>query len=43
MVKEASVKHEIIKKILNIDFLSENILKEDKEVNNAHHFQEKKL
>ena len=43
MVKEASVKHEIVWKILNDDFLTENILKEGKEINNIHHLQEKKI
>ena len=37
MVKEASIKHEIIKKVLTEEFLNENILKEAKEVNNSTH------
>ncbi len=43
MVKEASIKHDIAKKILNKEFLIENILKEGKEINNIHHLQEKKI
>ncbi len=41
MVKEASIKHEIVRKILNPEFLKENILKEGKEI--THHLQEKKI
>ena len=37
MVMEASIKHEILKKILNSDFLWDNILKEEREINNEHH------
>lgn len=43
MKKEASVKHDLMKKILHTDFLKENLLKQEYELENERVLYEKKL
>ena len=43
MKKEASVKHDLMKKIINTDFLKENLLKRDYEIENEHILYETKI
>ena len=43
MKKEASIKHDLMKKIIHTDFLKENLLKRDYEVENEHVFHETKI
>jgi len=43
MKKEASIKHDMMKKILHSDFLKENLLKQDYEVENEHMLFETKI
>ena len=43
MKKEASVKHDLMKKILHTDFLRENLLKQEFEIENEHILYETKI
>lgn len=43
MRKEASVKNDLMKKIINTDFLQENLLKQEFELHNEHVFYENKI
>jgi len=43
MRKEASVKNDLMKKVINTDFLQENLLKQEFELQNEHIFYENKI
>lgn len=43
MKKEANVKQDLMKKILHTDFLKENLLKQDYEIENEHLLYETKI